>query len=169
MTIFLLPVILIGLNYVQTAGSVDQCRDLYFMENTNENAQTFYNFCFALRADDPLTRAYQGSALSRIAGFGFNPYTKYSRFSKGRELIEQAVLDSPADAEIRFIRLSIQLNAPAFLNYDNNIADDKQIVVKALLNRSFALNRKFEKNMSNFMLKHADCSPETQAGLRILN
>jgi hypothetical protein len=165
----LLPVLIACLTLTSTPSAIDQCRELYFTENTKENAQVFYDFCFALRADDPLTRAYQGGALARIAGFGYNPYAKFTRFSEGKDLLEAAIQKAPSNAEIRFIRLSIQLNAPAFLNYNSNINEDTQVIIKALVNRTFAANKKLEKNITAFVLNHADCSAQERAALRALS
>lgn len=165
----LLPVLIACLTLTSTPSELDQCRDLYFTENTKDNAQVFYDFCFALRADEPLTRAYQGAALARVAGFGFNPYSKFTQFSDGKMLLEAAILKAPSNAEIRFIRLSIQLNAPALLNYNSNIDEDTQIIVKALLNRTFATNKKLEKNITAFVLNHAECTTQERAALRALS
>jgi hypothetical protein len=165
----LLPVLLVCFSFTSNASELDTCRELYFSENTKDNAQTFYDFCLALRADDPLTRAYKGGALARVAGYGYNPYAKYARFSEGKEKIESAIRQAPKIAEIRFIRLSIQINAPAFLNYDDNIDEDTQILVQALLNRSFASNKKLEKNITAFVLNHANCTSQERAALRALS
>jgi hypothetical protein len=165
----LLPVLLACLSFTPPSSALDHCRELYFTDNTKENAQVFYDFCFALRADEPLTQAYQGGALTRIAGFGYNPYTKFTRFSEGKDRVEAAIQKAPTNAEIRFIRLSIQLNAPAFLNYNHNIDEDTQIIVKALLNRSFSSNKKLEKNITAFVLNHAECSTQERAALRALS
>ena len=47
---------------------------------------------------------------------------------KGKKNIEQAIEQEPNNAELRFIRLSVQKNAPTFLEYHSNIKEDIQFI-----------------------------------------
>jgi hypothetical protein len=61
---------------------------------------------------------------------------KLEYFNNGKSEIEKAVALRPLDAEIRFLRLATQLKAPGFLGYNDEIKNDKTIVIQTLTNVS---------------------------------
>jgi len=73
--------------------------------------------------------AYKSMALVLEARDAFNPYTKMSSFNKGKAMLENAVNKSPDNVEVRFLRFCVQSNAPFFLGYSGNIADDKAVIL----------------------------------------
>jgi hypothetical protein len=73
--------------------------------------------------------AYLGAFQAIWAKHVWNPLEKLGTFNKGKENIEKAINLSDSDVEIRTIRLSIQINAPKFLGYSNNIDEDKQFII----------------------------------------
>ncbi|HZG01247.1 MAG TPA: hypothetical protein VEY71_09600 [Chitinophagales bacterium] len=77
---------------------------------------------------DALLLAYKSMALMFDARDSYNPYTKMSSFNKGKDLLESAVKKDPASVEVRFLRFCVQSNAPFFLGYSGNIADDKAVI-----------------------------------------
>ncbi|MFD2603492.1 hypothetical protein [Flavobacterium suzhouense] len=84
---------------------------------------------YKLRNDrEPIRIAYLGAFQTIWAKHTLNPFEKLKTFKEGKANIEESVAQSPSDMEIRFIRLSVQLNAPKFLGYSNNIEEDKKII-----------------------------------------
>ena len=77
---------------------------------------------------DPLIKGYYGMTHMLLAKHGFNIFTRYSNFNKGKELLEQAIADDSKNIELRFLRLSVQVNIPVFLNYSSNLEDDKKLI-----------------------------------------
>lgn len=67
---------------------------------------------------------YLGAVQTIMANHTANPINKLKTFKKGRQLIEESIQMDPKNAELRFIRLSIQKKAPSFLGYRGNIAED---------------------------------------------
>ena len=51
---------------------------------------------------------------------------------KGKENIEEAIRKEPNNTELRFIRLSVQKNAPSFLGYKSNVQEDTDFIKKRL-------------------------------------
>ena len=72
-----------------------------------------------------IVQAYHGAGMMVMARYYFNPLTKWKSFSQGRALLESAIQSEPMDAELRYLRLSIQEHAPAFLGYHQSIEADK--------------------------------------------
>jgi hypothetical protein len=124
-----LPVITTG----QTP-SLELVREQFFrMKQVNNGA---LNLFFRLKSMDleklPVLMAYRGAASAASAGSVTGPYKKLQYFSDGKKELEQAIQASPANAEIRFLRLVTQLNAPAFLGYNHHVEADKKLVINTL-------------------------------------
>lgn len=73
--------------------------------------------------------AYLGAFQAIWANHVFSPVSKLKTFKRGIKNIEIAVEKSPCNAEIRFLRLSIQKNSPKFLGYYHHIAEDRQFLL----------------------------------------
>jgi hypothetical protein len=82
----------------------------------------------SVKVESQVHLAYLGAFQTIWANHVFNPVSKMNTFTKGRVAIEMAVQKEPNNAEIRFIRLSVQKNCPAFLGYSSNIASDKKFL-----------------------------------------
>ncbi|MEN2436649.1 hypothetical protein AAH994_14625 [Weeksellaceae bacterium A-14] len=77
-----------------------------------------------------LNFAYLGAFESIWAHHSINPVTKLSTFKAGKNKIEKAIKKEPRNAEIRYIRLSIQKKSPSFLGYKSNINEDMDFLKK---------------------------------------
>ncbi|AWH85663.1 hypothetical protein HYN59_11335 [Flavobacterium album] len=78
---------------------------------------------------DAVSLAYLGAFRSIWAKHTPNPLSKLGTFRKGKKNIEAAVAAEPLNIEIRFVRLSVQLNAPGFLGYNDDIDEDKKFIM----------------------------------------
>ncbi len=74
--------------------------------------------------------AYLGSMQTIWANHIVNPISKLNTFNAGKKNIEHAIKNAPNNVELRFIRLSVQKNAPSFLGYDSNIKEDTEFIRK---------------------------------------
>lgn len=61
-----------------------------------------------------------------------NPFKKVGQFKEGKKHLEELIKENPNHIEARFIRWSVQVHAPSFLGYNNNIIEDKNFLVKNL-------------------------------------
>lgn len=61
-----------------------------------------------------------------------NPFKKIGQFKEGKKHLEEVIKENPSHIEARFIRWSVQVHAPSFLGYNNNIIEDKNFLVKNL-------------------------------------
>ncbi len=73
---------------------------------------------------------YLGAYQTIWANHTFSPFSKLSTFKKGKNNLEKAIEMDNDDAELRWLRLSIQLHAPSFLNYNDDIASDRSFIKK---------------------------------------
>jgi hypothetical protein len=168
----ILPVIffITGLACVsaQIAGqppSLSIVREQYFKMTADKNAPlTLY---FRLKPYDlssnAILLAYRGAAGAASAGAVSGVYNKLKYFSAGKEELEQAVKSAPSDPEIRFLRLATQLNAPGFLGYNSNRADDKALIIKAMRNAVRTdSNSYLYSHLADFLLDSGFLSKEEQ-------
>jgi hypothetical protein len=86
-----------------------------------------------------LTLAYKGISQTMLADYMFLPTTKLSYFNLGKADLEKAIKKEPKNIEFRYLRLLIQLNAPFFLNYNDQIDNDIDLLTTKLT--SYKLNK----------------------------
>jgi hypothetical protein len=80
-----------------------------------------------VKTTDPLLSGYIGGlyiARSKHAPLA----SKISAFKTGTSMLETAINEKTNNLELLFLRLTIQLNLPGFLNYNDNIESDKKFV-----------------------------------------
>ncbi len=121
--------------YVLAAQEEKSCEALIkSLESFNEN-------------NHPLYAGYKAAATMLMAKYVFSPFSKLNNFKKGKTLLEKAIDKDQKNTELRFIRYTIQLNAPAFLNYKNAINTDK---VFLLDNYATIKDTQLKNNISSF-------------------
>ncbi|NEU08248.1 hypothetical protein GZH53_07985 [Flavihumibacter sp. R14] len=75
---------------------------------------------------------YKAAATMVMAKYVLNPISKINYFRKGKNMLEKAVRNDTKNVELRFLRFTIQTNAPSFLGYNNSIKTDQQFLTVSL-------------------------------------
>lgn len=75
----------------------------------------------SLESPSSQDQVYLGALYMRMADFQKVPAQKLASFKQGRELLEQEIEKQPKEVEFRFVRMIIQEQAPAFLNYSGEL------------------------------------------------
>ncbi len=157
---------LITQNAVAQQETIERVRDQYFMlSKTEDAALKLYK---SLEKDNlntnPVLLAYRGASSAAAAGTVSGVRKKLEFFNRGKDELEKAVGLKPLDAEIRFLRLATQLNAPGFLGYSSEIKNDKAIIIKTLQSVSANHpNAYLYQRICSFMLSYADLEPSEKA------
>jgi hypothetical protein len=126
-----------------------------------KQAEIFINKMETLKnSTDPVINSYYGMALLLEAKHGLNPYTKLNNFKKGREILDNAVTKASQNVEIRFLRFSVQTNAPFFLNYNRNISADKAVILEGWPKLKDA---DLKSRIKIFMLNSSNCTNAERA------
>ena len=102
-----------------------------------------------------LEQAYHGAGLVMMANHVWAPTSKLSNFNKGSDELDAAVEKDSNNPEIRFLRYSIQLKAPGFLNYKDNLKEDRKIIFEKLKGYN---KPEFQIMAANFLLENDKCS-----------
>ncbi len=160
-TLSLLLVLMATIQAEAQQLDIDNIRDQFFaMDKTAGGAQKLYQVL--AKADltkDPVLLAYRGAASAASAGSVSGVKSKLQYFNHGKSELEKAVSIKPLDAEIRFLRLATQLNAPGFLGYTGEIKNDKAIIFTTL--KSVVANHPnayLYLRICRFLLTYADLS-----------
>lgn len=79
--------------------------------------------------DAPVLICYKGANEMIQAKYTLNPFAKFEKFNRGKELIKKAFSRDSLNLEMRFIRYSIQINLPSFLGYNDELDMDKRFLL----------------------------------------
>src|SRR5690606_31524269 len=102
-------------NYNKLVSDKDLCKKMISeLAETKDNSATHL--------------AYLGGLQTIWANHVFNPISKLNTFKEGKKNIDQAIKKEPDNVELRFIRLSVQKNAPSFLGYKSNRNEDAKFI-----------------------------------------
>ena len=82
--------------------------------------------------NNPVLAGYRACATMIRAKYTLNPYRKLAWFSEGRYLLERCIDMENQNAELRFLRFSVQCNAPFFLMYRNSLNSDKIFLMNSI-------------------------------------
>jgi|SRR5690606_20641075 len=108
--------------------------DLEYLRLNYEKAVSDKQLCSMMieelegKMDSSVFIAYLGGLQTIWANHTLNPISKFQTFKTGKGNLERAVEMAPNNIETRFIRLSVQKNAPRFLGYHQQIEADEEFI-----------------------------------------
>jgi hypothetical protein len=132
-----LALLLLQLNSA-LASSLDEVRSLFFrIEENKENVVRLQQLTQnGAELGSSVLIGYHAVATANLAQHTVIPISKYNYFRQGRDKIEQVISSFPDNAELRFLRITIQIGTPGFLNYNQNIVSDRDFVLNYLEKKS---------------------------------
>ncbi len=80
----------------------------------------------------PLHQGYKAAMIMVSANYLSFPLDKLKAFQRGRDWLEKVIAENPADVELRYIRLAVQMRSPVFLGYNSSIGIDKKFILNHL-------------------------------------
>lgn len=138
------------------ATSLTEVRKLYVQAaNSEEVHAQLYEQLKNIGPDQPVLYGYRAAIHMMSAEYTYNPYSKYRYFKEGKEMIESVINSNPASLELRFLRLSIQLNVPDILDYSDNIETDRSIILKGY---STISDKELKQRIREVLLHYKLCS-----------
>jgi hypothetical protein len=125
-------IILLTINVSANNMTLSAIRNSYIQALNEEGAcNNLLNMLESVNDKSPAVKGYYGACMMVSAKYTLNPLKKFSLFNKGREILESAIENDNTNAELRFLRLGIQNNAPSFLGYNKSIEPDKLFLISA--------------------------------------
>ncbi len=133
------------------------------IEGNGQKAKTVYQAFIKLNDTSNTVLAYAGTLEAILANEQSNPFSKLSWFNKGKKKIEKAIKNEPNNPELRFLRLTVQQNAPSFLFYNSSIQDD----IDFILNHLKILDElNLKKDVELFLMKECSLSEHQKQKLK---
>jgi|GEM_PF-2803924 len=81
---------------------------------------------------EPILKAYYAAGIMVSSKYIINPFKILKIFNAGKAIIEDLISENFDNAEMRYLRYSIQLNTPKFAGYYKNIEEDRAVVLAYL-------------------------------------
>lgn len=106
--------------YNNSVSNVESCKELLnLLKDYHENNNCKY-------------AGYKACATILMAKHVGNPFKKYYYFKEGKKLLEKCIDNEIDNAELRYLRFTIQTNAPTFLGYCSEIQSDKVFLMESI-------------------------------------
>ena len=121
-----------------------------------------FNKIASSKNPEPILIGYQGALIASKARFTINPFKKLSFCKSGLDEISMAIKNAPHDIELRYLRLLIQTNIPAFLGMSTNLVEDK-IVILAFIN--IEKDSHLKNLVTNFLMSSGLCTEKEKLNL----
>jgi len=136
-------------------------KELFFNEFDEVQTRLFYEKLGKISQKTPVIKAYEGVAEALLAKIVWNPFTKIDYLKTSRNKLNEAIMDSPGNIEIRFLRFSTQYYLPSILGFSDNLQEDKEAIMK---NLEFLNQNELEDELLQFIIQFMDesnlCSSE---------
>lgn len=124
----ILLLLFLTISYDMFAIDVESIRISYERAVKDESLCQKMIATLSQKTDSAIYLGYLGAFQAIWANHVSSPFAKLSTFKIGKRNIEKSIQIEPNNVELRFIRLSIQLNCPFFLNYRHRIEEDKLFI-----------------------------------------
>lgn len=106
----------IRIDYRNAISEKDLCREMLHNFDKTDNKEIYL--------------AYYGALQAIWAKHTNNPFEKLRSFNSGKKNLDSAITQRPDLFEARFLRYGIQKQSPAFLNYKNDMKEDRDFLMK---------------------------------------
>jgi len=119
-----------------------------------DEAKNFLALMEKYKGRDPVITGYRGVANAIMAKHAWSPYAKLKYLRNSSRIFEEAVKLNPSNAEVRFLRYSIENYVPRYLNMSGNLMEDKKVFMAALLKHpKSGIPQESAKIMVDFLLR----------------
>ncbi len=135
--------------------------------NSGKTTDSLYTALDKMPNKPPVYVAYLGILDGLKAKHSWNPYSKLKYLSTAEKVLKQAADADPHNIEIRFLRFSIEHNAPGFLGYNKNLVADRDEMIKQLDAHNYGTaNKPLTIQLIKFLIDSKRCTPAETETLR---
>lgn len=118
---------------INEIDQIRQCRKLFFQVAQNDaGLNELFEHLEAAPEENYLIMAYKGVVATMAAENAKGVSNKFKLFLQGKAILEKTIKEHPDDIEPRFLRLTVQENAPFFLGYNGDKEADKDHIIAGL-------------------------------------
>ena len=151
-----------------TRYNVSQLRLQYLQASKEEAvAHKFHKKMSAYNDKDPLLLAYKAASEAVMAKYVWNPYSKLKQIKIANAIFADAVAMDKDNAEIRFLRFTLEHYVPRYLNLSAHVEEDKKLIISSLqAYPESELSEGLARTMRDFMLTKDHCTEAEKELLR---
>lgn len=156
--VFIFSLFLLALSSNAQNLTIDALRKEYYKVSTDSvSCAKLYAKVQKDQSTDNLILGYKGAITAAMANHVKNKSEKLKLFNEGKKQIEASIIEDTKNAELRFLRFTIQSNCPKALGYSDQISKDKTII---LGNIDAIQNTALRKKMKGFLLESKNLTAE---------
>ena len=128
-----------------------ELRELYYSStNSKVNSEKLVEYLKQITFNSTaIHKGYKGMSFLLISKHSWNPLDKLNFFKQGVLWLESSIENDSCNIELRFLRLTAQINLPSFLNYNNYIDEDRHYLVS---NYKYLDDDDLKIRISNYLL-----------------
>lgn len=142
-------------NVKANAVEIEKVRKWYVLAiESSGQTEMLIKHLHSIKNKNALLIAYQGGAEALMAKHSWNPYQKLTYLNKSQLTLKKAIALDPSDAEIRFLRFSIQHFIPAFLGMSAELEEDKKVILSNL----YTTNGGVKSAIIKFLAESGKCN-----------
>jgi hypothetical protein len=135
--------------------------------NSGKTTDSLYTALDKMSSKPPVYMAYLGILDGLKAKHSWNPYSKLKYLGTAEKVLKQAADADLHNIEIRFLRFSIERNAPGFLGYNKNLAADREEMIRQLNARNYGTaNKPLTIQIIKFLIDSKQCTAAETEALR---
>lgn len=121
---------LILITFQMNSQNLEQIRSEYpSAESSEQITQRLDEDLTNVPSEKTILMAYKGAIKTLQAKFAKKVRDKKEFFKEGVALIENAIQTDSENIELRYIRLTVQENAPRIVGYRDSIEEDKEFII----------------------------------------
>ncbi|TGE25335.1 hypothetical protein E5K00_09145 [Hymenobacter aquaticus] len=122
--------------------------------------EKFYKLMADYNDKDAVILGYKGAAEA-IRARDASMFNKLSYVQAASRTFDQAVALAPTNAEVRFLRFSVETNLPSFLGLSQHVDEDRQLLVQTLLKHpQSGLDAEAFQTVRSFLVNRGHVSDE---------
>jgi hypothetical protein len=166
----LTAIIAITANFSFAQIKLPELRQLYLAAVENEQkSNEFMKHMNSIDRQDALLYGYFASAQALASKHISAPSDKLKYLKLADKSFEEAIQKQPENAEVRFLRFSVQINIPRFLGFSDDIEKDIQSMVANIpKTNSIQEYPEWKKIIINFLIDSGKCSDEQSSILKTM-
>lgn len=137
-----------------------EIRNLYYASVEDEDkCDQLLNYMTKLNPSDATMLGYKASAEALKSKHVWAPMKKLDWLKKSMATFDGAVSKEPRNAEIRFLRFSVQHFVPKFLGQSENLEEDRVAIVDNLWETpALKADETLRNNIIDFLIETERCS-----------
>lgn len=102
--------------------------------------------------------AYKAALEGVKAYWAFLPLSKLNHLQKSQRKFETAIKKDPNNAEMRFLRITIEINIPTALGIKTHQKEDMAVIIQNIATTD--INNNLKSEIIQFLLQNVSCTSE---------